>query len=403
MWVGIDYGNRRLDVEVAENRLTEVHRQPAAPPVADVSGAVRAALETPLGFPALRRALTPDDHVTIVVDEQLPHLAELLAPILEHIGPAGVTPDAVTLLCAPPASSQAWLDDLPDAFQEVRVEVHDPSERRKLSYLATTGKGRRIYINRTVVDADQVIVLSGRGYDPLLGYSGAAGALYPALSDAHTRQELTGQLSMAAPDARSWPVRKEATEVAWLLGAPFMVQVIEGAGEEIAHVLGGLADTGEEGQRLLNARWRVEVDRPADTVIAAINGDSPRHGFADMARALAAASRVVQPQGKIILVSEANPALGAGAEVLRQAEEPGEALHRLQESKPADLAAAFQWAHAAQQAALYVLSGLPAESVEEMFAIPLDHAGQVQRLVSAAESCLFLLDAQKTLALVRSQ
>src|SRR5262249_40488326 len=256
--------NRQLDMEVSDNRVIEAHQLPPAPPLGDVAGAVRAALETPLGFPALRRALTPDDHVTIVVDEHLPHLPELLTPILEHIGQGGVTPDAVTLLCAPPASSQAWLDDLPEAFQEVRVEVHDPSDRRKLSYLATTGKGRRIYVNRTVVDADQVIVLSGRGYDPLLGYSGAAGALYPALSDAHTRQELTGQLSMAAPDTRSWPVLKEATEVAWLLGAPFMVQVIEGAGEDIAHVLGGLADTGEEGERLLNARWQVEVDRPAD-------------------------------------------------------------------------------------------------------------------------------------------
>jgi nickel-dependent lactate racemase len=403
MRIEIPYGAHRLEVEIADNQLVEVHRQPTAPALTDLAAAVRNTLENPLGFPPLRRALTPDDHVTIVVDEYLPHLAELLAPVLEHVMRAGVTPDAVTLLCAPPATSQAWLDDLPEEFQDVRVEVHDPSDRRRLSYLATTEKGRRIYLSRTAVDADQLVVLSRRTYDPLLGYSGSEGALYPALADEKTRQELLGQLSMAAPEDDAWPIHQEAVEVAWLLGAPFMVQVIEGAGEDIVHVLGGLADTGEEGEQLLNARWRVEVDRPADTVIVAISGNPERHRFDDMARAVAAAARVVKPKGRIILLLEGKPALGTAAELLRQAEDPAGALDLLRRNQPADMVAAFQWAHAAQQASLYVLSGLGSETVEDLFAVPLDHAGQVQRLVSGDGSCLVLPDAHKTLALVRKE
>jgi nickel-dependent lactate racemase len=401
MRIGIDYGTRQLEVEVAPDQLVPVHREPAARPLTDLPAAVRAALERPLGFPPLRRALTPDDHVTIVVDERLPQLAELLTPILDHITEAGVTPDAITLLCAPGASSQAWLDDLPEAFQEVRVEIHDPADRRKLSYLATTEKGRRIYLNRTAVDADQLVVLARRTYDPLLGYGGSEGALYPALADEQTRQELVDQLSMAAPEEKAWRVRKEATEVAWLLGAPFMVQVIEGAGEDIVHVLGGLADSGDEGQRLLNARWRVEVDQPADMVIAAVSGRPDRQTFDDMAGAVAAASRVVKPNGKIILLLEAQPALGAGAEILGHSKDAAGALKRLGKDKPSDMTSAFQWAHASQQASLYVLSGLPAETVEGMFAVPLVDAGQVQRLVTGDGTCLVLPDAHKTLALVR--
>ena len=41
-----------------------------------------------------------------------------------------------------------------------RFQVHDPADRKKLSYLATTRQGRRIYLNRSAVDADQLIVLS---------------------------------------------------------------------------------------------------------------------------------------------------------------------------------------------------------------------------------------------------
>ncbi|HWG43253.1 MAG TPA: lactate racemase domain-containing protein, partial [Gemmataceae bacterium] len=120
MRIAMDYGLDRVEFEVADNKLIPGPQPPAA--LTDPAAAVRAALEEPHGFPALRRALTPDDHVAIVVDEQLPHLAELLVPLLEHVQSAGVSPQAMTLLC-PPGSRQTWIDDLPDAWEDVQVEV----------------------------------------------------------------------------------------------------------------------------------------------------------------------------------------------------------------------------------------------------------------------------------------
>src|SRR5947209_20419660 len=119
----------------------------------------------------------------------------------------------------------------PESFQQAHIEVHDPTDRRRLAYLATTRHGRRLYINRTAVDADQLVVLARRGYDPLLGYWGGEGILYPALADEATRQEMCGRLSLAVPGETPWPVRQEAVEAAWLLGAPFLVHVVEGAGD----------------------------------------------------------------------------------------------------------------------------------------------------------------------------
>src|SRR5262249_41637553 len=153
------------------------------PPVKDVASAMRQVLENPLRFPPLRRALTPDDHVTIVLDEDLPRLGEMLTPLLEHVASARVSPEAITLLSPKPAAQQHWLDDLPETFQDVRVETHDPADRKKLSYLATTKRGRRVYLNRSLVDADQLVILSRRRYDPLLGYSGLEDVIFPALGD----------------------------------------------------------------------------------------------------------------------------------------------------------------------------------------------------------------------------
>jgi nickel-dependent lactate racemase len=328
----------------------------------------------------------------------VPHLAALLGVVLEHLRQADVELSAVTVLCPPSSHGQTWIDDLPDEYSDVRVEVHDPTDRKRLSYLATTRHGRRLYLNRTAVDADQLVVLSRRGYDPLLGYSGSEGALYPALSDEETRKEMCGRLSLAVPEATAWPVRQEAGEVAWLLGAPFMVQVIEGAGDAVSQVVCGLAESGAEAIRLLNARWRVTPERPADTVVVSLSGDPARHDFAEYARALGCAARVIRPNGRIVLLATSGPNLGPGAELLRRAGEPGQALEWLREQTPADMAAAFQWASAARQASIYLLSDLPPETAEELFAVPLENAGQVQRLLASGESVLVLPDAHKTLA-----
>jgi nickel-dependent lactate racemase len=394
-------GSGDVAIRLPEAQLLAVHRQPPVSAIEDVAAAVRNALESPIGFPPLRRALTPDDHVAIVVDEQLADLPRFVGPLLAYLTEASIAPEAVTLVRTGATSAHEWVDGLLGSFPHLKIEDHDPHKRKRLSYLATTKQGRRVYLNRTAVDADQLVVLSRRFYDPLLGIGGAEGAIFPALSDAETQQSMLSGLSMAAPGTKPWPAQQEAAEIAWLLGAPFFVQIIEGAGDEITHILGGLVQTSADGQRFLHDRWRATVDGLAEVVIAEVGGDPARHTFADLAQALGCASRVVAPHGRIILVSGGSPDIGPAGQVLRQADSAAEALQLLKEQKPPDVAAAFQWASAARQAELYLLSQLPGDLVEELFAVPLDHMGQLERLLGGS-TCLYLADADKTLAQVKT-
>jgi len=400
MRIDIACGSRHLDVDVPADNLIAVRRQPQAQRLTDPAGAVRGALEQPDNFPPLRRALTPDDHIAVVVDESIAALAELLPPILDHLQAAHIEPEAITLVCPASSSQQPWIDELPDAFQDVRVEVHQPGDRKRLAYLATTKQGRRIYLNRTVVDADQLVVLTRRSYDCLLGYAGGEGAIFPGLADQAALEDVHGRLSLEAAGGQPWPLKREAGEVAWLLGMPFLVQVIEGSVGEVLHVVGGSLDSSPVGERLLDARWRVEVDEPADVVLAPLHADeSSPLTFDDLSRAFLAASRVVRPGGKIVLISDAQPDLGASAAVMRGYDEPRDALNRLLKEKPADLEAGFGWASAAEQAHLYLLSRLDGDIAEDLFTTPLEHAGQVQKLVE--RRCLVLPDAHRTTAILK--
>lgn len=399
MRIIVAYGRERQDFEVTDSKwITGLLG--AGPDLGDRAAAVRSAVEEPFGYPALRRALTPGDHITIVVDEGLPHLEDALIPVLEHVAGAGVAPANVTLVSAPTTSSQPWINVLPEEFEDVHVEVHDPSDRKRLSYLATTREGKRLYLNRSVVDADQLVVVCARRYDPLLGHGGAEGSIYPALSDAETLEEMQRRLSLSARDADLSPTRKEAVEASWLLGAPFFVQIIEGASGGWSSVVAGASDASEEAGRRLDARWRLSLPHRAELVVAALTGDPAGHTFADWAAAVACAARVVEPGGRIVLLAAGRPALGPAMEMLLTADEPTTVLKHLRREPSPETLPALQWAVAADAARLYVLSKMPDETVEDLFATPLQSAVQVQRLIDTSGRCLFVEDAHRALAVV---
>jgi hypothetical protein len=234
----------------------------------------------------------------------------------------------------------------------------------------------------------------------VLGYAGGETALYPGLGDEATIELTRTKLHAKAPGKGRWSLGQEATEVAWLLGSPFLVQVIEGAGDDVVHVLGGPIGSSAAGQRLLDARWHVEAESDADVVVAGISGNPRTHTTDDIARAFFHAARVVRPGGSIVLLTDATPTLGPSFDLLRQNEDAGAGLQSVQTEKPADLAAGFMWASAAMQAKLYLLSGLPADVAEELYVVPLEHAEQAARVLTRG-TCIFLPDAHKTLAVVR--
>ena len=410
--IELSVGLEEWPISVPSDRLMDLHRPPMSPPTATPRQLTREALEHPFGFEALRRALTPDDHITLVLDDRLPHAAEMVAAVLEHLRTAEIGPDCVTVLTAPRTTTLAendspaerledrWIAELPDEFADVKTEIHAPTNRSRLAYLATTQSGRRLYLNRTLVEADFIIVVSGRGYDPISGYSGGEVALFPTFADEETRASFAEEFSSDAPGTEPWPIRAEAAEIAWLLGTPFFVQAIAGPGDSIADVVAGLPDSTAEGVRRLDARWRSHVTKRAETVIATISGDPSRLEFASLAKAAACAARVVKSNGRIVLLTSSAPEAPEAVDRLRSMDDPAHAAKRLAKEKPEGAPAALQWCHAARHASIFLASEYPEEFVEELFATALTSPSEVQRLIDSSGEVLIIPDADKSLVTV---
>ncbi|MCX7666660.1 MAG: lactate racemase domain-containing protein [Gemmataceae bacterium] len=400
MKLEIPIGRSIWTVEV--NPATQVRLQSPESGVAitNPKQALMKSLDNPLRFETLKRALTPDDRVAVIIDDQLPFLSELITGLLEYLSGCGIEPSRVTVI-SPFGSSQLWIDTLPDVWADVVAEVHDPADRQKQCYLATTEAGRRVYLNRTVIDADAVIILSGRGYSSLLGYSGAEGLIYPNLTDNETLSSLYGQLSSETVSNRTLVAQQESQEISWLLGCPFLIQVIVGEGDTLTDIISGLLETSRDGEQLLNKRWASTIPQKVDAVIATLSGDANLHGFAQLSQAALNASRLLNANGKLILLTESDTSLSEGAEIFRRVDEPIEALQQALRSKVHDFEAVFQWARACTDAQIYLASEIRPDIVEEIFATPIGSPRDVERLLEGCSSWAYLPDAHKSQVVVK--
>jgi hypothetical protein len=205
---------------------------------------------------------------------------------------------------------------------------------------------------------------------------------------------------MEPPGEEPWPARAEAIEVAWLLGQPFYVQLLASRGDSVAHVVAGAGEAARAGARLLDKCWRQVVPRRADLALVTLSGDPARRSFADFATAALSASRVVRPGGRIVLLCDAAPELGIGMDLVVRAEGPEEALQSLRKAAVPGSGPALSWARATGHARVSLLSRLSGQTVEDLFASPLDDADQVQRLVSGGGDCVVLQDGQRMMAVL---
>ena len=144
-----------------------------------------------------------------------------------------------------------------------------------------------------------------------------------------------------------------------------------------------------------------EVPTLPDVVVASLSGDPARQTFADLAAAAACAARVVQPDGRIVLLSQTPPGLAAETACAFGSGRAQTVLERLKDQPTMQQLPAWRWAGAANRADLFLLSGFDDQTVEDLFATPLENGAGVQRLLDAGGTCLFLEDAHKARAVVQ--
>ncbi|WP_169980608.1 lactate racemase domain-containing protein [Tautonia rosea] len=393
MRVAVAFQDEQVAFDVSDDRLVAAWNGPEGMSRDALRDHFRRDLEEPRGYPPLRQNVVPGDRVALAIDPDVPDVARLVAIVSEVLTEAGVESiEAVSLGPIPPSQRDDWP-------ASIRLETHAPASEntQTMAYLASTQAGRRIYLNRTLTEADVVVPIGGLGFDEVLGYRGPWSTIFPGLSNAETQQS---ERDAPAGVGHRGPVLEESGEVSWLLGSLFHVGVLPGRSGAAGLFVGEAGEVREAGIQAVDDAWTFRPESRAELVIAGIGAPGRPTSLDDLAKGLATAMTLVHRGGKIAVLSRVAGTPGPALQRLMALDDPSRGgVKALREArKEPDALTALAIAEALAWADLYLLSALDDQLVDDLGMIALGSADEARRLAGGASSCVVLSQADRTRA-----
>lgn len=377
----LKFAGNSIDLDVDPQALTASWSGPASLSPSAMAEAIRVALASPVGYPRLNQSVVPGDRVVLALDPSLPELPAIVELVIEHLEESGLERHNITAVLADRADAPA-----PSlAVEGIEVRAHDPDNRNELAYLSSTSPGRRIYLNRALIDADVTFVIGGLGVAPGFGLRGPWSVLFPGLSDRETIIEKGAAVHKVADD--SGPA-DEATEVAWLLGNQLQMGVLDTAGGVGDAVVSRFDLQARTGSQMIEKAWTFRAPERAEVVVAGIHRTE---GLGPLIQGLSAAARLVRRGGRVVVLSRSRGMPGEALQALAAADHDRQGAAALADFAAAsDYSLARRLAEALDWADLYVHAEMSSDLLESIGLTPIEKPESARRLIGAASSVITL-------------
>ncbi len=364
---------------------------------------VAQALDRPLGCYPFSQIFRGSRNVLLVVPEPsaaFSGVEHYLPMVHERLQRLHVPDEAIRILIAKTgaARSAAFSPEIDYAAlvgKKVRIHRHDPHDAKSLEYVGITRRGTPVFVNRLILDADEVILCGSVTHHPFAGYDGGPRLMVPGCAGYETiaRQNalaIDPEAMRLHPRCRDGiiegnPLQEDAREAFRFISTSFLLHTLfNDQGQMIGAVAGEPLQAFAAGCRMLDDILQVPIAQPAPLVIVSGGGFPFDRDFRTAHAALYRASQIVQPGGVIIFVAECCNGLGSPAlsrwleEIAAGAEtnvpllsEPQRldwrsAHHRLFHHDEMDALIALSILQKAREARIIAITALDAETVASL-------------------------------------
>ena len=344
MQIHLAFGKHGLSVALPNGpRYTVLEaRTAAALPYVDVS--LEAALESPIGRPALRELARGRNSAAIsVCDITRPAPNQVtLPPILRRLEESGIRRDNVSIHIATGLHRPASKEEIQtivgaEIAASYRVLNHHARELAEHRFLGQTTRGTPVYIDEAFIAADLHITLGFIEQHLMLGFSGGRKLIAPGLAAQETIKVLHSPKFMREPKAiegsvEQNPLHAELLEIAHMARHDFMLDVALTRTREIAGVFAGEPVAAHAaGVEFVRNALLERLPEPVEGVVTTAAGYPLDMTFYQAIKGITAAQHIVKEGGRILLVAECSEGAGAGefVERMRQMNGFGEFLDRL--------------------------------------------------------------------------
>jgi len=247
--------------------------------------------------------------------------------VLRRLEQAGIPRDGITILIATGlhrAATDAEIREIcgGEIAASYRVVNHDARNLSSHTHLGTTASGTPVHIDARFIAADLHITLGFIEPHLMLGFSGGRKLIALGLAAQETIKVLHSPKYMR--DSRAVegsiddnPLHRELLSIARLARHDFLLDVALARDRSIAGVFAGDAERAHRrGVEFVSEVLLQTLDEPVDAVITTSAGYPLDLTFYQAVKGVTAASHIVRPGGRILLVAECQE--GAGAPEFRQ-------------------------------------------------------------------------------------
>jgi nickel-dependent lactate racemase len=328
MTIEIAYGKSTLAVTLPPGAVSTVITKRTLPVIADPAGAVRAALDRPIGARPLSE-LARDRATTCIlicdITRPVPnHL--FLAPMIRDLIGAGVPADAITVLVATGLHRPNEGDELaelvgdPWVLETVRVVNHFARNDDDHVDLGVTRTRRTpVKIDRRFVEADLRIATGLVEPHFMAGYSGGRKVVAPGVAHADTIRTFHSARFMEDPAAIQCnldgnPLHEEQLEIIRMVGEVYGLNTVVDEDRNLAHVgFGDIVESHRAAVDFVRASTEVAVGRRFKTVVTSAAGYPLDATYYQTVKGMVTPMDIMEPGATLIIASECSDGLGSSA------------------------------------------------------------------------------------------
>jgi nickel-dependent lactate racemase len=413
MRIDIPYGEGKETVEVAEKNLGEVVYQKGAP-VQDKAGAILDAVKNPVGSKPLDEFLRGGENVVIVVNDATRptptgKIIKTISPYLKNLDVKYVV--ATGMHRAPTEEEHRFIfgrryDSIRD-----KVYAHDAKASETVT-LGTSKNGTVMKLNKMVMDADRIIVITSVEPHYFAGYTGGRKSFLPGVAAYETIEQnhkLALSIDAQALKLEGNPVNEDMEDAMKVLRDKqifAILVVLDKDHKTLAAYAGNLRDSFRKAVKKADEVFVVKLKGHADIVVA-VTAFPYDIDLYQSQKALDNAKYAVRDGGIIILVSACRDGVGPPnfLNLLASARTPKEALEKIAQGYKLGYHKAAKMAEIGLRCKMFAVTGLdpdvarkahftPVRSVQEAIDKAIQELGDKSKVT-------FIMDAVITVPKVQ--
>ena len=318
------FGKHGLTLDLPDGPAYEVIESRSASPLVDVSAALEAALDAPIGCRPLRELATGKRTAAIsVCDITRPAPNRVtLPPLLRRLHEAGIPVEGVTILIATGLHREATPAEIgtivgPEIASTYRIVNHDARILTAHRSLGATRRGTPVFIDERFMAADLHITLGFIEQHLMLGFSGGRKLIAPGLAAQETIKVIHSPKFMREPMATEGsiaenPLHEELLEMARMARHDFLLDVTLTQSREVSGIFAGDPVKGHAaGVEFLRTTSLERLSGLADAVITSAAGHPLDLTFYQTIKGITAAQHIVKPGGRILILGECSEGIGS--------------------------------------------------------------------------------------------